>query len=56
MKRYETDHILWHCRLEEIAGIVLATAGIAIIWGAALHIAADFPTQHSGTQTLERIK
>ena len=56
MKRYETDSIVWRCRLEEIAGIVLATAGIAMVWGAALHIAADFPTQHSGTQTLERIK
>ena len=56
MKRYETDQIGWRYRFEEIVGIVLATAGIAMVWGAALHIAADFPTQHSGTQTLERIK
>ena len=50
MKRYETDHILWRCRLEEIAGIVLATAGVAIVWGFALNTLADQPTQHSGTQ------
>tara|TARA_R100000278_G_scaffold51053_2_gene43304 strand:- start:3924 stop:4100 length:177 start_codon:yes stop_codon:yes gene_type:complete len=49
-KRYETDHILWHCRLEEIVGIVLATAGVAIVWGFALNTLADQPIQHSGTQ------
>ena len=50
MKRYETDRILWRCRLEEIAGIVLATAGVAIVWGVALGTVADQPIQHSGTQ------
>ena len=50
MKRYETDHILWRCRLEEIAGIVLATAGVAIVWGVALSTLADQPIQHSGAQ------
>ena len=50
MKRYETDHILWRCRLEEIAGIVLATAGVAIVWGVALSTLAEQPIQHSGTQ------
>ena len=49
-KRYETDHILWRCRLEEIAGIVLATAGVAIVWGFALNTLADQPIQNSGTQ------
>ena len=56
MKRYETDRIVWRYRLEEIAGIVLATAGVAIVWGFALNTLAEQPTQHSGTQTLERIK
>jgi hypothetical protein len=56
VKRYETDHIMWRCRLEEITGIVLATAGVAIVWGFALSTLAEQPTQHSGTQTLERIK
>ena len=56
MKRYETDNIVWRCRLEEIAGIVLATVGIAIVWGVALGTLADQPFQHGGTQILERIK
>ena len=56
MKRYETDHILWRCRLEEIAGIVLATAEIAIVWGVALSTLADQPFQHGGTQILRRVK
>ena len=50
MKRYETDHILWRCRLEEIAGILLATVGVAIVCGFAMNTLADQPTQHSGTQ------
>lgn len=50
MKRYETDQIGWRYRLEEIAGILLATAGVAIVWGFALNTLADQPIQHSGTQ------
>ena len=50
MKRYETDRIVWRYRLEEIAGIVLATAGVAIVWSFALNTLAEQPTQHSGTQ------
>ena len=50
MKRYETDQIGWRYRLEEIAGILLATAGVAIVWGFALRTVADQPIQHSGTQ------
>ncbi len=45
MKRYETGN-----KWEEALGLSLAVVGIAIVWGSALHIAADFPTQHSGTQ------
>ena len=50
-KRHET-----HNRWEELVGFSLAVVGIALVWGSALQIAADFPTQHSGTQTMERIK
>ena len=55
-KRYETDRIVWRYRFEEIAGIVLATAGVAIVWGVALSTLADQPIQHSNTQPMERIK
>ena len=55
-KRYETDRILWRCRFEEIAGIVLATAGVAIVWGFALNTLADQPIQHSNTQPAVRVK
>jgi len=55
-KRYETDRILWRYRFEEIAGVVLATAGVAIVWGVALSTLADQPIQHSNTQPMERIK
>ena len=51
MNRYET-----HSRWEEPLGVVLAVVGIAIVWGVALNTAADQPFQHTGTQTLERIK
>ena len=56
MKRYQTDQILWRCRLEEITGIVLAGAGVAIVWGFALNTLADQPIQHSNTQPMERIR
>ena len=51
MNRYETGN-----KWEQAVGLSLAVIGIAVVWSSALHIAADFPTQHSGTQTLERIK
>jgi|TARA_R100000479_G_scaffold132324_1_gene70026 hypothetical protein len=55
MKRYKTDHIVWHCRFEEITGIVLATVGVAIVCGVALNTLTDQPTQHSGTQTYRMV-
>ncbi len=51
MNRYETGN-----KWEEALGLSLAVVGIAIVWSSALHIAADFPTQHSGNQTMERIQ
>ena len=51
MNRYET-----HNRWEELVGFSLAVVGIAMVWGSALHIAADFPTQHSGTQIERRFR
>lgn len=45
-----------HNRWEEALGLSLAVVGIAVVWGFALNTLADQPFQHSGTQTLERIK
>ena len=51
MNRYETEN-----KWEELVGFSLAVVGIAVVWSSALHIAADFPNQHSGNQTMERIR
>ena len=51
MNRYET-----HNRWEEVLGLSLAVVGIAVIWGFALGTLADQPIQHSGTQTMERVR
>lgn len=45
-----------HNRWEELIGFSLAVVGIAVVWGVALSTLSDQPIQHSGTQTLERIK
>jgi len=45
-----------HNRWEEALGLSLAVVGVAVVWGFALGTLADQPIQHSGTQTLERIK
>jgi len=45
-----------HNQWEELVGFSLAVVGIAVVWGFALGTLADQPIQHSGTQTLERIK
>jgi len=45
-----------HNRWEEALGFSLAVVGIAVVWGFALGTLADQPFQHSGTQTLERVR
>ena len=51
MNRYETEN-----KWEAVVGLSLAVAGIVIMWSSALAITAKYPTQHSGTQTMERVK
>ena len=51
MNRYETAN-----KWEEALGLSLAVVGIAVVWSVALGALADQPIQHSGTQTLERIR
>lgn len=45
-----------HNRWEELLGWSLAVVGIAVVWGVALGTVADQPIQHSGNQTMERVR
>ena len=51
VNRYETAN-----KWEEVLGFSLAVVGIAVVWGFALGTFADQPIQHSGNQSMEKIR